>query len=323
MNPQFWSVAAIAAAVAFALGFGLAIWLARRRLRALRRRFKQTARRSEGLPGAHEILPIDVPQFRRIVGRLAAYRAEQLSARLQKPLRFTAQDGEDALLGAFFDYRPHGFYVEIGAFDGVELSNTYFFEQLGWTGVLIEPIPSRYEACVRNRPGSRVVHAALGLHASGTTQLTEVQGQANNQDLATFSYVAGAATPERKAELFGGVKVTHTVPFRSFEDVMGELAIAPTTPIDFISIDCEGMDFEIVQSIDLAKWRPRLLLLETIAPDVLDYLAARGYRPVLRIRANTIFGREAADAAADAARLTPEQYWQALGVGNVSIATSS
>ena len=60
------------------------------------------------------------------------------------PLKFQSQWCEDILLYNLFKKKPTGFYIEIGAFDGVRLSNTYFFECIGWTGLLVEPQPIQF-----------------------------------------------------------------------------------------------------------------------------------------------------------------------------------
>src|SRR4029077_1746907 len=54
---------------------------------------------------------------------------------------YRSQNGEDRWLEAHFGGKRSGFFVEVGAYDGVNLSNTYHFEQTGWTGVLVEPDP--------------------------------------------------------------------------------------------------------------------------------------------------------------------------------------
>ena len=54
---------------------------------------------------------------------------------------FRAQNGEDRWLDTYFQGKREGYFVEVGAYDGVDLSNTYHFEQIGWHGVLVEPDP--------------------------------------------------------------------------------------------------------------------------------------------------------------------------------------
>jgi hypothetical protein len=84
-----------------------------------------------------------------------------------------AQFGEDRVLWNIFRGRCNGFFVEVGAYDGVHLSNTYFLEQLGWRGLLIEPILELCRRATAARPNSRVIHSACGKRGSkGTTKFT-------------------------------------------------------------------------------------------------------------------------------------------------------
>src|SRR5258708_6764498 len=75
--------------------------------------------------------------------------------------QWRAQFGEDRLLVKHFGGKREGYFVEVGAFDGENLSNTYFLEKaLGWQGILVEPIPKLAAQCRTKRPLSQVVEAA-------------------------------------------------------------------------------------------------------------------------------------------------------------------
>ncbi len=69
----------------------------------------------------------------------------ETSKELHLPARLPSEDGEEIILYNFFGRKNTGFYLEIGAYNGVELSNTYFFEAIGWNGILIEPDPGLYQ----------------------------------------------------------------------------------------------------------------------------------------------------------------------------------
>jgi hypothetical protein len=73
---------------------------------------------------------------------------------------YYSQQGEDFILDAFFGFRSNGFFVDVGAFDGIHLSNSYIFEQRGWSGICIEAAPLYFDLCVKNRPRTRCIHAA-------------------------------------------------------------------------------------------------------------------------------------------------------------------
>ncbi len=86
---------------------------------------------------------------------------------------FKAQFGEDRILWQVFEHRPRGYFIEVGAYDGVTISNTYFLERMGWSGVLIEPIPEACQRAADERPRSRVIHAAASKRGScGTATFT-------------------------------------------------------------------------------------------------------------------------------------------------------
>src|SRR5438045_2172687 len=63
------------------------------------------------------------------------------------PIEFTSQFGEDLLIYDLFDGKFDGFFIEAGAFDGYRYSATYALEAIGWSGLLVEPIPQRAEQC--------------------------------------------------------------------------------------------------------------------------------------------------------------------------------
>jgi len=60
---------------------------------------------------------------------------------MKDAVEFYSQNGEDFLLWSLFKGRKSGFYIDIGAFDGIHLSNSYYFEKNGWDGVCVEAHP--------------------------------------------------------------------------------------------------------------------------------------------------------------------------------------
>lgn len=76
--------------------------------------------------------------------------------------RSFSQYGEDLILWEFFGEKSGGFFVEIGANHPTVCSNTCFFEQRGWRGIVVEPMPGHCEKLRAARPASQVVQAALG-----------------------------------------------------------------------------------------------------------------------------------------------------------------
>ena len=112
--------------------------------------------------------------------------------------KYYSQLGEDCLLAQFFHFKERGFFVDVGAFDGVYLSNSYCFEQLGWSGVCVEALPEYFELCVNNRSRSKCYQAACLDRGRGMVEFrTDRSG--------LFS---GVSTDENfAANVYGGAKV--------------------------------------------------------------------------------------------------------------------
>lgn len=102
---------------------------------------------------------------------------------------FFSQYGEDAYLYDIFKGKSKGFFVELGAADGLQFSNSYVFEMMGWQVLLLEPHPGLYETCQKNRPGSVVVQAVAGpTNAEGEIDFFCAEG-ATRPSLLSFSEV--------------------------------------------------------------------------------------------------------------------------------------
>ena len=178
-------------------------------------------------------------------------------------------DVEEKLKEAFFDHARTGFFVEVGANDPQQMSQTWHLEQLGWTGVLVEPQPALADGLRRCRRGKVFAVACSSPQMSGRTLPLHLSGL--HSSLNPDFFVAGAQTT-------GVIEV----PVRTLDEILTE-AQAPV-PIDFLSIDVESHETDVLAGLDLAKWRPRLILIEDLAMDLRLHrlLVSRGYKWVRR-----------------------------------------
>lgn len=158
-----------------------------------------------------------------------------------------------------------GFFVEAGANNGYLQSNTYYFERFkGWRGVLVEPIPELYSACVRERPASRVFNCAL-VPAGGEGPVTMHYG-------GLMSVVAGAQGSEEadRAHADAGSQLGWdagyeiTVPGRTLSSLLDEVR-APE--VDLLSLDVEGFEAPALRGLDLDRHAPRFVLVEIRSPE--------------------------------------------------------
>jgi FkbM family methyltransferase len=222
-----------------------------------------------------------------------AQRSCSLYADSRMRLRYYGQNGEDAILWRFF-HKPHGFYVDIGAFDGKYLSNSLIFERSGWHGICVEAHPQYAELCRQNRPRATVVNKAVVADNRDTVELVADQtGLFTGQtpDMETVErWFRACDFPDPQWE-------TIEIEATTLEKLLGRCP-----PIDFLSLDIEGGETDVLLTIDFELHRPRVLLLEANTAEELEALeetlALVGYRVARSMLWNHFFCAEA-----DVARL--------------------
>jgi FkbM family methyltransferase len=183
-----------------------------------------------------------------------------------------SQFGEDVLMWNYFQGKRDGFFVEIGANHPTQNSQSWLFEQQGWKGILVEPLAKNCDLLRQQRPGSRVFHYALGA--------PEQRGRARLNVAANGDAVSGLVVNEGVV-----VERTEEVEVKTLDEVLAE---AGNPKIDFVSIDVEGMELNVLQGFDLARHRPGVLLVEDWLHGlaVHRHLAQHGYRVVKRTGVN-------------------------------------
>ncbi|MBM4223953.1 MAG: FkbM family methyltransferase [Gammaproteobacteria bacterium] len=174
----------------------------------------------------------------------------------------------------FAAHRKNGFFVEVGTGDGVRLSNTYMLERdFAWSGILFEPDRRNQETIRARRRAMLDVRAAFS-EDGRSLSFVECSGSTALSTLKAFRRNNGRLRQ-------GAVNEVVTVRL----DTALEAANAPRM-IDYISIDTEGSELEVLEGLDLARWRVRFLTIEhNYVPGRREELARRlggqGYRQVL------------------------------------------
>lgn len=182
-------------------------------------------------------------------------------------------DKEQRMVRAFFDGARNGYFVEVGANDPIERSQTWHLEQLGWTGVLIEPQPDLAVKLVKSRRAVVFAAACSSPKDAGGTLPLYVAGPLSSLNR---EHMAPGAEPESVIE----------VPVRTLDDILAE-ANSPS-PIDFLSIDVEGHELEVLHGFDFARWKPRMIMIEDHVGSLEKhwYLQSSGYRLIRRVGNN-------------------------------------
>jgi FkbM family methyltransferase len=184
-----------------------------------------------------------------------------------------SQIGQDVEVLKFYDNKENGFFIEIGANDGIHISNTYLLEkEYKWKGICCEPISERFEKLVINRPNSICFNEAV-YNQSGLTIDFDI---ANNCDL-----LSGITQHiDKHKSTIDSNKTTIQVQTISLLDVLIK-ANAPTF-IEYMSLDTEGSELEILRDFDFEKYTFGLIdiehnYMEPRRSEIKNLLLSKGY----------------------------------------------
>ena len=166
-----------------------------------------------------------------------------------------AQNAEDVVLNRAFLGQEQGFWVDVGASHPTRDSVTRHFSDLGWSGVNVEPLLADFELLQRQR--TRDANLRVGVGATPGTLDFHVVPDA--PAMSTFS--AEQVTWIEKAGF--RTEVTQ-VPVVTLDALLAEHAAGRT--IDFLKVDVEGFEGEVLGGVDWTRWRPRALVVETRPP---------------------------------------------------------
>jgi FkbM family methyltransferase len=184
-----------------------------------------------------------------------------------------SQIGQDLNVLKFYKNKRNGYFVEIGASDGITLSNTYLLEKdFGWHGICAEPIPDKFSKLVKNRPHSFCTSKPV-YSASNVDVTFDI---ANSYDL-----LSGITNhiDKYKQTVNQNKRQLHLKTI-SFNDLLKQYN-APMF-IDYLSLDTEGSELEILKSLDFNTYTFGLIdvehnFVEPRRTEIRNLLTSHGY----------------------------------------------
>jgi len=176
-------------------------------------------------------------------------------------LKSYSQEGEDMILRRLFEKQKTGFYVDVGAHHPKRFSNTYFFYKLGWRGINVDAMPGSMIAFNRMRPRDINIEKPV----SNKKQLLTYYAF-NEPALNGFSK---ELSEERDGKGSYFVKFTKDIETSTLEEILDD-NLPKVQSIDFLSIDVEGLDFNVLKSTNLEKYHPKVILVEILNSSLVD-----------------------------------------------------
>ena len=215
-------------------------------------------------------------------------RTEQPRRHPDSRLSFSQQGEDIVLFHALRDTMKIAAptYLDVGAAHPIRSNNTYLLYGTGGTGVLIEPNPAYAKLLREMRPKDKVVEAGIGVTDAEAADYYEIKGAPM---LNTFSPEQAESLKKSGKEVERVTKMPLININRVIADQLGK------TP-DLLSTDIEGLDYAVIKSLDLSKYRPAVICAEGVPmsdenkpSDLVTYLTAKGYIVRGGSMVNTIF----------------------------------
>ena len=186
---------------------------------------------------------------------------KKLKTFFKKYRKFNALNQLDKKMLEFINYE-NGFFIECGANDGVDQSNTWYFEKnLNWSGILIEPLNKQFRELKKNRSKTnKFFNLALCSSENKNTLLIE------DDDLKSKSRI------EDNKKIKSNIKSVNSI---TLTRILDEIS-APNL-IDFFSLDVEGFEYQVIKGINFNKYNFKYFLIETENDEVINFLTNKNY----------------------------------------------
>ena len=203
------------------------------------------------------------------------------------------------LLELYLGRRSDGTFVEVGANDGVYVSNTWGPAAKGWRGIMVEPVPELARQCEvnhRRHPNVTVVHSAVGPPLVSQIEI-HVAGALSTASPEVFSEYGGLDWA--RGQLTGA---RTTVPCVTLDSLLTDMDV--DSGFDLLVVDVEGFEKQVFEGFDLNRWKPLMMIVElTDSHQTLrsrafddaqlqDFIVENGYAIVYKDSANTVFVRQ-------------------------------
>lgn len=226
-------------------------------------------------------LPLKMGYLKRIFGK---------KTKEQYFKKSYSQDGEDMLLSSLFEDigpRGKGFYIDIGAHHPFRFSNTAHFYELGWRGINIEPTPNAISLFEKHRPLDINLNIGIG-EKHDTLKFYCFDEPALNSFSKELS-------EDRHNNTFYKIQEIKEISIYPLAEILDK-HLKPNQHIDFMTIDVEGLDLEVLKSNNWDKYKPEFIFAEDIvnfgnlqSSGVYNYLVDVGYELVAKTQRTMIF----------------------------------
>jgi len=189
-----------------------------------------------------------------------------------------AKSGEDMQLKKLINNNTPGVYLDVGCWDPVKASNTYYFSLRNWKGICIDPNPELGELYKKIRPNDIFINKGVSDKPDSKGMTYFMLGGNSDSSMNTFdqSFL-------EKGNLMKDVKKTINIPIVRLDTIISEHYLS-NERLDFFDIDVEGHDLNVLKSNNWELYRPKIVMIETnlnlikdISSEITQYLESVNY----------------------------------------------
>ena len=189
-----------------------------------------------------------------------------------------SKSGDDVHLMKLIGENTPGAYVDIGSWNPVKTSNTYYFYLRNWKGICIDPNPELRELYRKHRNRDTFLNNGIG-DPGEVKKYFMLNDPYSSLNTFSFDFL-------RRNKVESHIKDTKDIPLTSLEVVLDK-HLKSTDRLDFFDVDVEGYDLEALKTNNWDKYRPKVILVETNSPlrmdinsEIAEYLGDQEYELV-------------------------------------------
>ena len=169
--------------------------------------------------------------------------------------RYYSQEGEDAILNRIFEEQKSGYYVDVGAHHPKRFSNTYFFYKKGWSGINIDAAPGSMNDFKIYRKRDINIEAAISDKTEKCTYHMFNDGALNTLDAKIAQKI------DAENSQLNIIKKIN-LETKQLSQIL-DLHLPQNQQIDFLSVDVEGLDLQVLKSNNWNLFKPKIILVES------------------------------------------------------------
>ncbi len=206
-----------------------------------------------------------------------------ISKYLIKKQTFYSQYLQDMFVDiVFFNKAEKGYFVDIGAYDGIKFSNSFYFEKnKNWNGIAVEPNKQVFERLKQNRTCNLINGVISEIDGEVDYMRIEGEGEMLSGIVSNFAEKHIDRIAESVKD-FGGNKFIETVNSNSIKTILRQFKV---NSISLLSIDTEGSELQILKSFPFDIIKPRVILVENNfrKNEFSEFLTSKGYHFCFRL----------------------------------------